>query len=149
VGGIDPFVEIAPPWNKLEPALAAHTDFILDCAAKMASLDIVLAEAKEMGPGTYRVTAVAANRGFFPTHTKRAELTQSYLPVRLELQLPKEAKLLHGVRFVASERLEGSIGTIRGEWSLEAPKGTVVSVAVFSQNSGSARKTILLGRETP
>jgi hypothetical protein len=70
---------------------------------------------------------------------------RSFLPVRLELELPSGASLVSGVRWVASERLEGATGTLKGEWLVRAKKGEKLAVTVFSNNAGKDRKEIVLG----
>ena len=85
VGGVDPFIEIAPPYELLEPALTVHTQTVLELAKGLARVEIVKLESTSLGAGVYRVEAVAANRGFYPTHTKMARRARSHLPVRLEI----------------------------------------------------------------
>lgn len=145
VGGVDPFVEIAPPEKTLQPALAAHSETILDLAGKLARLEIASTEAKALGNGVWRVKAVAANAGFLPTHTKLGQRTRNYLPVRLQVELPAGAALVAGVPWVSTERLEGSTGALEGEWLVRAEKGARLGVVVSSSNAGGDRKEIVLG----
>jgi len=145
VGGVDPFAEIAPPEKALAPALEAHTATVLESAEKLARLEITSTEEKELSRGVWRVTATAANLGFMPTHTRMGARTRSFLPVRLELELPAGASLVSGVRWVASERLEGATGTLKGEWLVRAKKGERLGLLVFSNNAGKDRKEIVLG----
>ena len=144
VGGLDPFAEVAPPAKLLEPAVAAHTETILDLAGKLPDLAILSLDARPLGAGVYRVRAVAGNRGELPTHTKMAERARAHLPVRLAIEKDSHVRLLTGLPFVTSERLEGKTGTLAGEWLIEADPGTTVRVTVTSDQAGSAEKSLKL-----
>lgn len=145
VGGVDPFVEVAPPERLLGPALAAHTDMVLDLAGRLAQLSVASVEAQPLGRGVWKVKAVAANTGGLPTHSKQGQRTRNYVPVRLALELPKGGALVSGVPWVTSERLAGGAEALEGEWLVRAEKGERIGVTVASSNAGSDRKEIVLG----
>jgi hypothetical protein len=148
VGGLDPFIEVDPPIAILQPALEAQTDTVLDLAGKLARVEIVSLAAESLGGGVWRVRAVAGNRGWLATHTKMAERGKFHLPVRLEIETGKgsgqlaPADLLAGRAAVAAERLEGTTGTLEGEWLVRAGPGTRVTVRVTTDNAGRDRKTV-------
>ena len=144
VGGVDPFVEIAPPAGELAKAVAAHDDFVQDVASKLAAVKILSAQATELSAGVWRVRAMAGNTGFLPTHTQHAVRARTWLPVRLELVLPAGVSLVSGKTQVASERLTGGTGQLKGEWLVRAAKGTKLSFSLASQNAGSDRQEITL-----
>jgi hypothetical protein len=145
VGGVDPFVEVAPPEKALGAALTAHTNWVRDLAGRLAQVGIASVEAKPLGRDVWRVKAVAANTGGLPTHSGQGRRTRNYLPVRLQLELPKGAALVAGVPWVTSERLAGSADALQGEWLVRAEKGDRLAVTVTSSNAGSDRKEIVLG----
>ncbi len=143
VGGVDPFIEIAPPYSLLEPALKVHTETILEMATKLAQLQIVDQKVESLGSGIYRITAVAANRGFFPTHTKLAQRAKTHLPVRLEMTPSEGVEIVTGPRWLTSEGLDGETGTLEGEWLVRVSgKNRQVTIEVFSDNAGHDRATI-------
>ena len=144
-GGVDPFAEIAPSMEILEPAIRVHTATVLELAGEIADLQIVSLEAEELGNGVYRVAAVAANRAELASHTKMAERARARLPVRLEIRLGDGAELVTGRRAKSSERLPGVTGTLEGEWLVRAKAGASVEVAVLSQAAGNDRLSITLG----
>ena len=144
VGGVDPFVEIAPPADELAKAVAAHADFVQDVASKLAAVKILSTQATELSSGLWRVRAMAGNTGFLPTHTQHAVRARTWLPVRLELVLPAGVTLVSGKTQIASERLTGGTGQLKGEWLVRAAKGTKVSFSLASQNAGSDRLEITL-----
>lgn len=146
VGGLDPFVEIAPPMAVLKPALEAHTDTVLDLAGKLARLEVVSLEATPLGGGVWRVRAVAGNGGWLATHTKMDERGRYHRPVRLALETGQGVELITGLPAVASERLDGTAGRIEAEWLVRAEPGTRIVVRAISDNAGRDEKTITLGK---
>jgi hypothetical protein len=148
VGGLDPFITVAPPQDVLKPALEAHTDTILDLAGKLAQVEILSLNAQSVGSGVWRVRAVAGNRGWLATHTKMAERGRFHLPVRLEIETGKGIELVTGRSTVTSERLEGTSGTLEGEWLVRAEPGTRISVQVLTDNAGRDEKSLTLGKES-
>ena len=145
VGGLDPFITVAPPQDVLKPALEAHTDTVLDLAGKLAQAEIASLNAQSVGSGVWRVRAVAGNRGWLATHTKMAERGRFHLPVRLEIETGKSVELITGLPTVTTERLEGTSGTLEGEWLVRAEPGTRISVQVLTDNAGRDEKTVTLG----
>lgn len=141
VGGLDPFIRIAPPRPVLDPALGVHTRTVLDAAERIARLELVEVRAEPVGAGVVRVRAVARNRGFLPTHTAMAQRAQTHIPVRLELVTGDGVELVTGYRFVTAERLEGSTGTLEGTWLVRAAPGAEITVRVRSDNAGRDEKT--------
>lgn len=146
VGGLDPFVTINPPASVLKPALAAHTETVLDLAGKLAKVEILSLDVTSLGGGIYRVKAVAGNRGYLATHTKQAERAQVHLPVRLTLRTGKDVELVTGYPFAVSNRLEGTTGSLTGEWLVRADPGTKIVVDLTSDNAGRDQKTATVGK---
>jgi len=144
-GGVDPFAEIAPPMEILEPAVKVHTATVLALAREIADLKIVSLTVEPMGRAVYRIEAVAANRGKLATHTKMAERARARLPVRLSIGLAEGVELVTGHLAKSAERLDGVTGTLKGEWVVRATDGTSVEVAVLSEAAGGDKKRITLG----
>jgi hypothetical protein len=141
-GGIDPYSETTPPAAAdLETSIRVHTETVIDLAGRLARLEIASLAAEDLGGGVYRVEAVARSTGELPTHTKMASRAQSRLPVRLEIETGNGVALVTGRRAVTAERLEGSAGTIRGEWLVQAEAGAEIRVRVHSEAAGSAERT--------
>jgi hypothetical protein len=141
VGGLDPFIETAPPMAILEPAIGVHTETILAAAGELASMELVEVRAEPLGAGVARVTAVARNTGFLPTHTSMAQRAQTHMPIRLELETGGGVELVTGYPFATAERLEGSTGTVEGTWLVRAEPGAQITVRVRSDNAGRDEQT--------
>jgi hypothetical protein len=146
VGGLDPFIEINPPMSILKPALAAHTETVLDLAGKLAKVEILSLDVTSLGGGVYRVKAVAGNRGYLATHTKQAERARAHLPVRLTLMTGKGVELVTGYPTAVSERLEGTTGSLTGEWLVRAEPGAKIVVDLTTDNAGRDQKTATAGK---
>jgi hypothetical protein len=73
-----------------------------------------------------------------------AERARAHLPIRLEIEKDAHVRLLTGLPFVTSERLEGKTGTLAGEWLIEAEPGTTVRVQVLSDQAGRDEKELKL-----
>src|SRR4030095_14567539 len=53
VGGLDPFIAMNPPLAVLKPALAAHTETVLDIAGKLPKVEILSLDVASLGGGVY------------------------------------------------------------------------------------------------
>ncbi len=146
VGGLDPFAELNPPMPVLKPALTAHTETVLDLAGKLAKVEILSLDVTSLGGGVYRVKAVAGNRGYLATHTKQDARAQAHLPARLTLQTGKDVELVTGYPFAVSDRLEGTTGTLTGEWLVRADPGARIVVELTTENAGRDQKTATAGK---
>jgi len=146
VGGLDPFIELNPPLSILKPALAAHTETVLDLAGKLPRVEILSLDVAGLGGGVYRVKAVAGNRGYLASHTKQAARARAHLPARLTLETGKDVELVTGYPSAVSERLEGTSGTLTGEWLVRANPGARIVVDVTTDNAGRDQKTATAGK---
>jgi Zinc carboxypeptidase len=146
VGGLDPFAEANPPMSVLKPALATHTETVLDLAGKLPKVEIVSLDVTDLGSGVYRVKAVAANRGYLATHTKQAARAQARIPVRLSLKTGDGVEMVTGYPFATADRLEGTTGTLTGEWLVRARPGAKIVVDLTTDNAGRDQKTTTVGK---
>jgi hypothetical protein len=146
VGGLDPFIALNPPMAVLKPALAAHTETVLDLASKLPRVEILSLDVTDLGGGIYRVKSIAGNRGYFATHTKQAARARARLPVRLTLQTGKGVEMVTGYPSVVSERLEGTTGTLTGEWLVRAQPGAKIVVDLATDGAGRDQKTTTVGK---
>lgn len=144
VGGVDPFVEIAPPAAELTKATGAHADFVTEVAGKLAKVEILSAEATVVSDGLYKVTATVGNTGFLPTHTSHGARIQTWLPVRLQIGVGGGVSLVSGRPQARAERLTGGTGVLKGEWMVRAPKGSRLKLEALTQNAGADQKEIVL-----
>jgi len=145
-GGHDPFAEIAPPMDVLEPALKAHTETVVDLAGQLARIEMTSLEMFDMGGGVFRVEAVATNHGRLPSQTKMAVRARSRLPVRLELITGDGVEMVTGQPVTSGETLDAQTGTLKGEWLVRIRSGAAVTVRVVSENAGRDEKTLTVSK---
>ncbi|HEY9420939.1 MAG TPA: hypothetical protein VIW92_05975, partial [Thermoanaerobaculia bacterium] len=146
VGGLDPFIEVNPPMSVLKPALAAHTETVLDLAGKLPRVEILSLDVTDLGSGVYRVKSVAANRGYLATHTKQAARAQVRIPVRLVLKTGDGVEMVTGYPAATADRLEGTTGTLTGEWLVRARPGAKIVVDLITDSAGRDQKTTTVGK---
>jgi len=146
VGGLEPFIALNPPLAVLKPALAAHTETVLDLASKLPRVEILSLEVTDLGGGIYRVRSVAGNRGYLATHTKQAARARARLPVRLTLQTGKGVEMVTGYPSVVADRLEGTTGTLAGEWLVRAAGGAKIVVDLATEGAGRDQKSTTVGK---
>lgn len=144
VGGIDPYAEYAPAIKELEPALAVHSEQVLNWAGKLGQLELIETKAEAKGDDVWLVSAVGALQGDFPSHTKLAAKMRNKIPVRLEIHPSKSVKNLTLNPAVIAERLDSS-GTIKAEWLVKGSKGSKVDIALWSNQAGRVLRTVTLG----
>ncbi len=148
VGGLDPYLEVAPPMALLEPAIELHTATVLDMASKLARVEILSLDIEDLGSGVYRAEAIAGNRGEMATHSEQGVRALTHLPIRLELADAKGVVLVTGSRAVTEPSLAGRTGTMRASWLIKADKGATITVRLSSDNAGRDEKTAVLGKGT-
>jgi len=146
VGGLDPFIALNPPLTVLKPAFAAHTETVLDLASKLPRVEILSLEVTDLGGGIYRVRSVAGNRGYLATHTKQAARARARLTVRLTLQTGKGVEMVTGYPSVVADRLEGTTGTLAGEWLVRAAGGAKIVVDLATEGAGRDQKSTTVGK---
>lgn len=144
VGGVDPYAEYAPSIKQLAPALTVHSEQVLNWAGKLGQLQLIETKIEAKGDDVWRISAIGALQGEFPSHTKLAAKMRNKIPVRLEMRLGKNVKSLTLNRAVTTERLDSS-STIKAEWLVKASKGSTVEIALWSNQSGRVLRTITLG----
>ena len=144
VGGVDPFLAVAPNEADLRKATEVHAEALLFMAGKLAQVAIEDVQVKALGSGVYEVSATAVNNGFLPTATRLQVRTKSFLPARLTITLPSGATLVQGNNRAVSERITGSGGTLKATWLVNAAPGVKVTLSILTPNAGEDRREVVL-----
>ncbi len=147
-----------PPHAFMDEEATRNVPFALALGDMLPRLTFHTLESRKAGNG-YHLHLVVDNSGFFPTHTSnRSKERKVARPVRVELELPKEAKLVSGKRKEEIGHLEGRSNKIgqtfvinsptdnrgRLEWVIEAPKGAKVKIHVMSERAGAIHGEVVL-----
>ncbi len=91
--------------------------FMLMYAGLTPRVELVKAEAEEVGPGLYKVRAVAANRGFLPTNvTAQALKAKIAKKVTMEIEVGDDAELIMGRKKLELGHLEGRSHKVPGRF---------------------------------
>lgn len=152
-----------PPISHLESEVSRHYPFILSLGDMLPMLTLHTVKVEPLGNSGYRLLVVVENKGFLPSSTSaQAKNRKSVRPVRIELEIPKNAKIINGKRRLELGHLEGrsnkiSVSSIssnsttdnRGkvEWVINAPKGSSVVIKVLSERAGIITHKIHLDTE--
>lgn len=149
-----------PPVNYVESEVSRHFPFILSLGDMLPWLSLHTVKVEGLGNEDYRLIVVVENNGFLPSFTsEQAKSRQAIRPVRIELEIPEEAKIVNGKRRVQLGQLEGrsnkisvnstanaSVTDNRGktEWIIHAKAGTKIIINVLSERAGSLKKEAVL-----
>lgn len=150
-----------PPPEFLGEEAEGNTAFVLSLAEMLPRLTLHTLSAERLSTeGDYRVRLIVENSGFLPTDTSaQGRSRRSSRPIRVELSVPPDSRILSGKPKQELNHLEGrssnlsvtpvfaaSPTTNRAwvEWILRGPVGTEVSISVFSDRAGSLYETVVL-----
>lgn len=84
VGGINPFVMVNPPFEKVGEIAEEHTDFILKLAAMQPKLEMHNIKIESLGNGLTRISADLFNNSPIPTHSQMGERSRWLRKVRVD-----------------------------------------------------------------
>ncbi|HAR36356.1 MAG TPA: hypothetical protein DCR87_05535 [Acidobacteria bacterium] len=141
IGGFIPFLKYAPPADQLESSLKFHVQFARKLMLKLPSLRIKETKIEKLGPDLYRVTAYLQNEGQLPTSLAQGRRALTAYPLRVSLKLAGKQRLFAGrpveiVPFLAAGE------TRKLEWTVEARKGSSLTVRVWSNRLAPVEATI-------
>jgi len=149
-----------PPHAFTEAEVSRHTKWLLAMANMLPHLSIHTLEATPLIDNTYHLNLVVENTGFFPTYTSdQGKKRKAMRPVRIELELPENAKLLNGKHKAELGHLAGRANDLdvtafgasdptdhraRLEWMLQAQPGSTIQVTVLSERAGTIQRKLKL-----
>lgn len=90
VGGINPFVMVNPPFEKVGEIADEHTDFILKLAEMQPKLEMHNLKIEGLGNGLTRITLDLFNNSPIPTHSQMGERSRWLRKVRVDMNLPED-----------------------------------------------------------
>ena len=152
-------------WRNPPPAVIGeearrHLPFILATAELLPHVALQGLQVKALSADTFSVNLVVENTGYLPTFTSaQAKKRKVVRPVRVELSLPEGAHLVSGKASLELSHLEGrsnkqDVSTVfaasptdnraRAEWVIQAPAGSVLTLAVHSERAGSWEQKVTL-----
>lgn len=144
IGGFLPYTKTVPPPELIESTLDFHTDFYIGLIDKLGEIELVKTDVETLGDGVYKLTAYYTNNGWFPTSTAQGRRARTAWPIRVELKLTDDQNLFSGNRVVTIPFIGGSGDVKKAEWTIQAKKGSKVSITAGSPRLGEIKTAVAL-----
>lgn len=143
IGGKIAYRDLTPPDAQVDSLIGLQLPFIRDLAKMVPKLAIKETKVENKSPGVWRVDTWVANEGFLPYPTHQGARCQRPTPAIVTIA-GDGMKLLEGEERSSARLLDGSGGTSKFTWLVQAPAGQEVTVKVDSKSAGSATRTLTL-----
>jgi len=154
-----------PPPALREREVARFPEWLAQVALSLPRLELLHAEAKPLGPDTWRVRFAVANGGYLPAYVcKRALERKTVRGVIFEIGLPEgdaQVALVGGRARIEGPQLEGhapknsllaflpsrevTADRAQAEWVVRAPAGTRLVLTARADRAGCVRSELTLG----
>lgn len=121
VGGFKPFVRLNPPAKELDQLADRHLSFLGKVVDLLPSMSLRDVKIDNLGSGVFRVTVTVFNGGFLPTTAAMGKITKEPHPMELSIELPPNARLVHGLARVRLEPIAGG-SKFEHSWLLHADR---------------------------
>ncbi len=149
-----------PPHALLEREISPFPDWLIWHALISPKIELLQADAKPLGSGTYRVRLIVQNTGWLPTYvTKHAQENKLVRGVVCEIELPDGATLETGKHLEECSQLEGRAykpsaparrasdpteDRLKVEWVIRAQPGATVKLLARHERAGMVRAGVTL-----
>ncbi len=145
IGGIVPFTDEIPPYNKVEENSKLVTNFFDMLVKKTPSVKLEGLKVKRENSGVYRVNFYIVNEGYLPFYLNMAKRNKYSMPILVKLILPKDAILIEGKKLVKINDL-GGIGSAKKVSYLIYPgKNKKIKIKIHHEKIVDMEKSINLG----
>jgi len=144
IGGVKPFMNLAPDYNEIQDLLDAQLPFVLELSEMLPQIAIDSVSVQERATGVYVVDAWVSNRGFLPYPTHHGHRTQRPVPVAALIEGVEVDDLLEGHQRTVLGLLEGSGGTEKVRWVVAAKSGSKITIKVWSRSAGSGERVVTM-----
>jgi hypothetical protein len=138
IGGFAPYALVEPPESEREEIARKNLDFLITLGESLARVKLVDVTATDLGSGLWKVRAVVVNDGYLPSASAMGRRTRAVRPVRIALDLPKEAVVLAGERQTLVRELAGSGGRSEHTWLVRGVPPSAMRVLLDTDHAGSA-----------
>lgn len=146
VGGWMPYARIEPPADVAREIAAGELEFLVSLGEALPRLELVEAEAKELGAGLVEVTAVLENASFLPLRSASARRTRTVRPARVRLVLADGATRVAGPAEELVGELAGTGGRRELRWLVAGERLSSVGILVDSDHAGRIERTVEVER---
>jgi hypothetical protein len=141
-----------PPHAFMEAEAARHYPYILSLGQLLPHLKVHTFTSTSLGGGNYNFNLVIENTGFLPSYTSQQAKKRAIVrPLFVELEIPRECRIVIGKRRTELGHLEGRSNKLdvsilgadspmdnraRMEWTLNAQAGTRILIHITSERAG-------------
>ncbi len=152
-------------WRNPPPALLGqearrHVPFALAVAEMLPHMEIFDLQVNRLGQDTWALRLMVENSGFLPSFTtQQARDRRAVRPVRAEIKLPEDARLLTGsplmeIGFLEGRSNKGSMPVWdasptdnrgKAEWTVSGKEGMQIEIVVSGDRAGRVTRVIKLG----
>ena len=146
IGGWVPMFRSVPPVEAIEELSRRQTDFILDLARHMPSVELQDVDVRRLSDGLWEVKASLVNEGRLPAGTAMAKRNRRARPWVVRLDVEPDA-IVTGRPVHKVWRLEGDGGRYEMRWVVEHPGDVPLEVELFSEKYGQDRRSIPLSTD--
>lgn len=161
IGGLDMMYTFRnPPPGLMQAEAVRHLPFTLALGEMLPHLEFHTLQITPLRAGEYALMLVVENSGFLSTcSSEQGRKRQSARPVRVDLELDPQVKLVSGKHHTELGHLEGRSNKLdsggfwessptdnraRLEWVLQADPGSQLTIHVLSDRAGTLHRTVQL-----
>jgi len=150
-----------PPSHLLEKEIARFPKWLIWQALLSPKMELVHAGAEALGNDTYRVRLVVQNTGWLPSYVSKEGLKRQVVrPVRAEIEMPRDCRLISGKQRQEIGQLEGRAHKHSGlsfwpdleptgdralaEWVVHGKPGDAIMLIATHERAGMLRAHVRL-----
>lgn len=143
IGGKIAYRDLTPSDAQADSLIGIQLPFMRDLVKTLPKLTIEETKAENKSPGVWRVETWVSNTGLLPYPTHQGERCQRPTPAIVTIA-GDGITLLEGKPRSSIRLLDGSGGSSKISWLVQANAGQQVTVKVDSKSAGSATQTLTL-----
>jgi hypothetical protein len=143
IGGPIAYRDVTPPIDQVDTLLDKQLPFLRQLAGLLPKIAIEKVEVDNKSPGVWKIEAWIANSGFLPYPTHQGQRCQRPTPAFVTLR-GNALTFLEGKERTTVGLLEGSGGTAKVAYLVQAAAGTDLTLEVQSPSAGGEQRTITL-----
>ena len=134
IGGFAPGARVNPPAAEIDRLVDVHAKFVAALLARLPRVEWRDVKTTALAAGAHEIEATLANPSHLPVIGGMGEKTRAPMPVRVTLDLPRDA-FLHGGPMTKLDRLDGE-ASHRFRWVVRVAAGTVVRLRAWTERAG-------------
>ncbi|UCC44736.1 MAG: hypothetical protein JSU65_02065 [Candidatus Zixiibacteriota bacterium] len=143
IGGKIPYADLAPPPAEADSLVTKQLPFIRTLAGLLPQVAIEKIEIAQRSRDVWEINSWVVNEGFLPYPTHQGERCQRPTPAVVTLDRGSAA-LLEGKERQTVGLLDGSGGSKKVSWLLQAGRGSDITISVNGFSAGTAEQTVSL-----